>query len=451
MTRSPAGLMKECAWWLFITGLMLYMLLSAQALNVLGISYEAPGGMFFEKMHPGTWLIACSCVLLLVAHGNPLGVAASLLRSRPLLAIYAACQVFVLGWTLSRHGASGAAFMIDTLIMPAICVFTLAMIDSRRYYTCLVVILTILIINTLIALVETLLQARLIPMHISGFEQIVEETFRPSALLGHPLTNSIVTVTLMPAVLYLRIPKAWQSVLLLLLWVGALAFGGRTGFILATALYGTYFFARVVSTAVRGGFSYLQITGGLLAAIVVAACVVAIVMASPIGERIFKTLTWDASAEVRSQVWDVLNYLSPENMLMGVSPAEITKLGERIGLGSSEAIENFWLVMFLQFGWIGFIPFLVAISCVFAWLWRSSRGAMRVAVILFFAVASSNNSLATKTIAFVMLLVTVELTRRLRVSASAAIPRWGSSQAERQHRHTQAQRRDGRRRALRRP
>ena len=40
--------------------------------------------------------------------------------------------------------------------------------------------------------------------------------------------------TLLPLPLYLRIAMPWRAALMLLLWVGLLAFGGRTAFVLAT-------------------------------------------------------------------------------------------------------------------------------------------------------------------------------------------------------------------------
>jgi hypothetical protein len=402
------------AWWLFASGVALYLLLSAPTLDLLGIAYEAPGGAFFEKVHPGTWLIVLAYVVSLPAYGHPFRTIAAQLRAEPLLAAYLACLFVVLGWTLSRHGASGAAFMLDTLLMPAMCVFTLSMLDSRKQYKCLVLIIALLVVNTALGIGETLVQARLLPLRVAGGSEIIEDIFRPSALLGHPLTNAMVTVTLLPAVLCLRIGNLWRGALMLLLWIGALAFGGRTAFVFATLGYGSYFLYHALRSTLQGRFSYLQLTGGALVGTAGAATLAATVFATGIGERLFKSLTWDGSAAVRYRIWDVFDFLSTTDMLIGVSPERIARLGALIGLEGSEAIENFWLAMYLQLGWIGFVPFLIAMACMFAWLWRRSRGAMRVAVVLFFIVATSNNSLATKTIVLVMIVSVTAISRRLR-------------------------------------
>ena len=70
-------------------------------------------------------------------------------------------------------------------------------------------------------------------------------------------------------------------------------------------------------------------------------------------------------------------------VLVGSPPECVAALGARIGLSASGAIENFWLLPFLQLGWFGFIPFVIAMGCMFAWCWRSLHGAMRLAVLLF--------------------------------------------------------------------
>lgn len=427
--RRPGS--SRLAWWLFASGIALYLLLSAPTLDLLGIAYEAPGGAFFAKMHPGSWLIVLASIVSLPAYGHPFRTIAAQLRAEPLLAGYLVCLLCVLGWTLSRHGASGAAFMVDTLLMPAICVFTLSMVDSHKQYKCLMLIIALLVVNAGLGIGEVLLQARLIPLRLAGGGERIEDIFRPSALLGHPLTNSMVTVTLLPAVLHLRIGAFWRGALMLLLWIGALAFAGRTAFVLATIGYGLYFFFHALLLTLRGGVSYLQLTGGALVAMASAAGLAATVFATGIGERLFKSLTWDGSAAVRYRIWNVFDFLSTTDMLIGVSTARIAQLDSLIGLESSEAIENFWLVLYLQLGWVGFIPFLIAMACMFAWLWTRSRGALRVAVLLFFIVASSNNSLATKTIALAMFAIVIAITQRrdLPISsnkggnASAHLPR----------------------------
>ncbi|MDB5819325.1 MAG: rane protein [Rhizobacter sp.] len=421
MFDPPSALARRVAWWFFIAGVAAYLLLSPQALSAIGIPYDEPGGSNpFVKIHIGTWLIMAAFGLMLTAYGNPLRTAASLSTTHRLLAVLLAFQVFVLVWAVAWHGGSGAANIIDSLLLPVLATVTVTMFEASRRYRCLELIVAVLVVNALLGIGEALMHTRLIPLTI-GSQVVIEDIFRPSALFGHPLTNSMITATLLPAVLYLRISTAWRSAIALLLWIAVLAFGGRTGFVLSTIAYGLCLAVLLVRTTAQGRFSYVQITGGLLLAMVGIAVLASAIAATGIGERIFVSLSWDGSAAVRVRIWDVFDYLNIRNWLIGVEPADLPALNDRLGLADSEAIENFWLVMFLKLGLSGFVVFASAMVCAFAWLWRSSHGAMRVGVCLFFIIASSNNSLATKTDALMLLMVVVGITHRMTATRRAGL------------------------------
>ena len=405
-------LSHRVAFYLYASGIALYMLLSGPTLFHFGILYDAPGGSALAKVHPGTWLVLIGFALLVAQRGNPLRVGWQSLTDEPLLGVYAVCQFSVLLWMLVRYGGPGTVNVFETLLMPFYCVATARMLDADSRYRVLSMIVTLLVINTLIGFAESGLQVRLIPLQMGGEEEIVEDIFRPSALLGHPLTNSIITATLLPAVMYLRLSMFARFSLMLVLWIGTIAFGGRTGFLLATFGFGAYFVARLALRMWRGQFTYLQLTGGGVAATAGATAVAFGITASGVGERIFKSLSWDGSADVRLRIWNALDFVHGQDLIIGISPAELLHVGAQIGLESSESIENFWLIMFLLTGWMGFVPFVVGMGAVFAWLWASTQGAMRIAVPIFFAIASSTNSLATKTVALTLFMTVVALGRK---------------------------------------
>ena len=394
--RLAAGL-RRAAWWCFASGVVAHVLLSAPSLFYLGIMYDAPGGSVLEKIHPGIWLVLLADVLMLASQGNPLRLAVSRLGEDPLLGTYVVFQTMTVAWLVLRHGGAGAINVFGTLILPYFCVWLIGKLDARRQHRLLAIIVGLLVVNTLIGIAESIVQVKFIPFRMGGKQESLEDFFRPSALLGHPLTNSMVTAILLPAPLYLRIAMAWRVGLMVLLWVGTITFGGRTGFVLSTLAYGLYFPAWLALKAVRGRFTYLQLTGGAVGAVLIIIVVAMVVLSTGIGERIFQTLVWDGSANVRVQVWRVFDYISDQDLMTGVSPSTIIAIGTTMGLGDTEAIENFWLVLLLQTGWLAFPVFLIGILCAFAWMWRESSGSMRVAVLLFIAIGSSNNSLATKT------------------------------------------------------
>lgn len=380
-------------------GLLAYLVLSPQTLFALGYWYEAPGGSMLSKIHPGTYLTLVAYFIVLCSYGNPLRVAASQAADQPLLAVFLGCMLFLLGYTLLRHGSSGAAFVIDTLVMTGIAGFTMLSFEQRRQRFYLQMMGWVIVVNSAIALIEAALQARLVPFSIGGiFMEPGEDHFRAGALLGHPLMNAQATVTMLPVVLLLPVSRWLRGVFAVLLMMSLLAYGGRTSFVVGVAFYGAYLAALFLVALVQGRVSYLQLTGGSVGVGMVTALGGGFVALTGFGDRIFKGLEWDDSANVRARVWGILDHMDAEQIAFGVSPDDIADLMIRIGLNyPNEGLENFWLAILVQFGAVGLAAFTIGLLCLIAYLWIQSSGPMRVALVIFFIVGSSNNSLTTKT------------------------------------------------------
>ena len=151
---------------------------------------------------------------------------------------------------------------------------------------------------------------------------------------------------------------------------------------------------------------YLQVVGTALVVMFAGTVLAALVAASGLGERIFAKLLWDDSADVRIHSWQALDYLSASDIAFGISPAEIRTIIYRLGLiHPMQTIENFWLIMLLQLGIVGLVPFIAGLFAGGAYLWRLSETRGRIALVLFFIVGSSNISLASKTCALATLFI----------------------------------------------
>ena len=406
---------------LMVTAVVAYMLLSAQTLLRLGIPYDAPFGPPVAKIHPGTYCLLLAWFMALISHGNPLRIlAAQMTRHRRLAASFF-CMVVVFVWVLYRHGASGAAFIIEALWTPAIAVFTLYLLDARRHRQIVQIVLLLLAGNAVLAIGEVLLQTRLIPLSALTDGVVAEPYFRASAFLGHPLHNAMITVSLLPAVFLLPWSLPSRLIVALLLALSVLTFGGRASLVFGMAFYGSYAVSRVLLDILRGRFSYLQLTGGTLAVLLGAGSLVALVATTGLGARIFDNLQMDSSATVRLRVWDAFNYLSSNDLWFGIAPAEIDHISLRIGLDPLyEAIENFWIYLFMQFGIIGFVPFLIGLACLVAVMWKAATPPMRVAIAVYFVVASSANTLASKTISLLLLTLVIVAGAAFRQTPGAA-------------------------------
>jgi hypothetical protein len=421
MAKPLAG-WRSAGWALLVLAVVLYLAISALTLAKLGIPYDLPGGSPLVKLHPGTWVLLLASLLALADNGHPLAVLFRSLRQVPALATYLGCMGFVAVWAVWRNGTSGAAFIVDTLWMPGLAWLVLLQYGPARHRRLLGGMLVLLGLNALIALAEFGVKAPLVPRYALD-ESLVPDAgyFRSSALLGHPLANALVTVSLMPAAMLLHGWRRWG--LLLLLGLSLLAFGSRTALAVMLLVYLSALLAMLALRAARGRYSYLQLTGGLLAMMLVATAAVAMVWLSGLGERIFANLTWDNSANVRLVALQALQHLDDFDWWIGVPPARIEEIALRLGLDLRfETIENFWVVLLMQFGLVGFVPFLLGLFVAMVHLWRRAAPPMRLALPVYLLVASGANTLASKSVSLTLLFVAALASAAWAAPARAAGP-----------------------------
>ena len=406
MNAEPSS--RTYAWYFLVLAVGAYMLLSAQMLLSLGIPYDAPFGPPVAKVHPGTYCLLLAWFLALISHGNPLAVLACQMQQHRLLATYFSCVVSVFIWVLLRHGVSGAAFIIEAMWTPAIAAFVLYLLDPARHRQIVKIVILLLLANAVLALGEVTFHARLTPLDQVHKDLVDEPYFRASAFLGHPLHNAMITVSLLPAVVLMPWSLPRRLVVILLMFLSILAFGGRASLVAGVAFYGALAAIYGMINVVRLRYSYLQLTGGALALMFGLTALIGIVASTGLGARIFENLQMDSSASVRLSVWGAFNYLSDTDWWIGVAPAQIDHISLRLGLDPVyEAIENFWIYLFLQFGIVGFIPFVFGLGCLLAVLWKAANPALRTALLVYFLVASSANTLASKTVSLMLLTLVI--------------------------------------------
>lgn len=415
---------------LFLAGLIAQLTISAPLLTAMGVPYDAPTGNFAFKLHPATYLFMAALAAGHLARGNPAGSLIDSFRGRPALLLYAAIIAMLLVYTVVRYGFGGSAFLVETMVVPVVCATFLGMTDRRLQRLILALLIGLVTLNALIGLGESLLQRRLVPHTVAGGVLLKEDTFRSTALLGHPLVNALVTGTMMVAMLAVPVPRRARLVLIGVLLLGLLSFGGRTSLIVSTAALLGFAGLALLRGLFRGRFSYTQITGGLVAALLVIAAVMAFVAATGVGQRIFNHMLWDHSAGVRVQSWNALSFMNASDLLFGVSQQQIQVITFRLGLlFPMETIENFWLLMLMQMGVVGFIWFVVAIVAAGIHLCRGNQPGARLAFLVFIVVASSNNSLGSKSCELTLVFIALTCIRsvagrpgRAAIARQATVP-----------------------------
>ncbi|MEH6413485.1 VpsF family polysaccharide biosynthesis protein [Pseudomonas sp. CGJS7] len=384
--------------------LAVYLTVSPALLTVLGIPYDAPYGSFVFKLHPGDYLLAAALMCSLAGQGNPLSELLRRLRMQPLLSAYWIAMSLAFGYSLLRHGPSGSAFFIDTLMMPVALALVMIRLDAAQCRGLLRLMLALLIANAVLGLLEAASARHLIPYTVAGGVPVIEDKFRATALLGHPLENALLTSMLLLATLDLPMSLLRRAALCGLSILALLAFGGRTSFLLTVLALLAYAAPVLWRGLLAGRYGYLHIVGALLAAMIAAPVAIAGVWSSGLGARIFQGLYFDGSAAVRLRIFSVFDYLDGYDIAFGISPQQIQDLSARIGLSQNlEAIENFWLFMLLQLGAPVFLAFAIGLACGLGWLWRRTGVGGRWALAVFVITASTTNSLASKTSALTLL------------------------------------------------
>ena len=420
--RSVDSTALRVSFALLVLAVVLYFCLSAPTLAYLGIPYDTPTGPFPAKIHPGTYVLLLAWGLGLASAGNPLATLVSQARQHRLLFSYFLCMVGVFLWAVGRHGPSGLAFLLDTLVMTGVAALTVVLQPPGRQRQLFMLLMGLLMANATLALGEAALGRRLVPQMAEQLGFVSEAYFRASALVGHPLANALLTVALLPAVLLLPWPLRWRLAAGVLVGLGLLTFGSRAA-LAALALFVLLACIPVLGRLLRGGFSYVQLTGGLVGAVVGAAALAGVVVATGLGERIFKNLTWDNSAQVRLRSLDVLDYFGGSDLWFGMSVSRIANVALRVGIDPRyEAIENFWIYLLLLLGVVGFVLFVVGLACLLLHIWRISRAPLRIALVVYLLMASGANTLASKTISLLMLTLAAQCAAQLRRPAPARHP-----------------------------
>ncbi|SDX36882.1 hypothetical protein SAMN05421681_10523 [Lysobacter enzymogenes] len=402
--HQPQPNLQAAAAVLTALALLAYLVLSPALLTVLGIPYDAPYGPFWFKLHPGDYPLLMALACSLAACGNPLVEGLRRLRAQPLLAAYLAAVVLAFAYSLLRHGPSGSAFFIDTLMMPAVAALVLVALGDARLRGLCRLLLAAVVANAVIGLVEVALQRHVVPYTVAGGVAVIEDKFRATALLGHPLENALLTSVALLAALDLPLPSLRRWALCGLLVLALLAFGGRASFLLSASALLVQAVLRARAGLRAGRYGYLHIVGALLVGLIAAPAAAAAVWKSGLGARIFQGLYLDDSASVRLRIFEVFDHLDGYDLLFGIAPQQIQELALRIGLSQNlEAIENFWLFMLLLLGVFGFLVFAAGLGAGLYWLWRCAGSGARWALLVFLITASTTNSLASKTSALVLL------------------------------------------------
>jgi hypothetical protein len=394
--------MRRAAFTLGLLAVVVQYAISGNTLEDLGIDYASPGGNPLVKLHPGTYVIMIAAFMVLML-ARPAGSGLiRLFRATPALASFIMLILFCAFYSIANVGISGAAVYVESYLAAGLLAVVLEVGTDRQKRTLGWWIIGFTVLSIVISIGESLTQTHLIALHLGDATPVDlaqdTEDFRGSGLFGHPLTAALSTSMATFMLLRMRMRPLLKAALFTTFLVGLLSFGGRAGLgttLILLALAAIMVLLRgIVTRSLSMGF-----VGTIGAAILILPpLILMLITSTDIGGRILTHMYMDDSAEVRNLQWLVLNHLNLHDVLFGVSLDRLDVLKYQIGLGEATTdIENFWLLMFLNLGIMGFIVFLIAFALFLVHLGRTSAhplGWMLLTAAIL--IDSTSNSLGRK-------------------------------------------------------
>jgi len=373
-----------------VTLALLQMLLLPNPLLTKFTGYAEPGGgnpLFKIHFYSYTLFLALGFVVACV---GLVRFTAEQIALRPGVMQFAAVIVACTVITILRHGIGGVAYMVDTLLAAPLIVMLAFALDEERRQKLTTLIIYFVVLNATIGVVE-----RLAGMHFIFTDLDKFEYFRATALMGHPLENAFVTSSAMFLVVAMPWRPMKKALILSICMAGILAFGARSSFGVAIAL-------GIAAALYVGGRSLLHgemRLSTLMAAPWIATFTLtagaALTFGSVLGERIVKLAKFDESAQVRVDSFRIFNYLSWDKILNGIDFAERNFLIDTYK--DVNIIENCWIAIILMIGGVLFVVFAVSLLGFFRSIGRGRGALAAFAILNFLLVASTSNSISTKT------------------------------------------------------
>lgn len=397
----PRGGLFDAA---LVAMVILFLTISAFALIELGWQYGESGGSALEKIHPATLLAAFLVVLVALVQGNPLLALGEAFATHPRVFVYLVGVVLLMLHALLVVGLPFTVF-IDTFIGPILVLLLLRDLDEERRRQLAWLVHGLFLLNTVLGLAEFALGFRLTPLHIEG--ETLEEEWRSSALMGHPLSNAMLTGSYMVLLLSggaRDLPVWLKPIVFLIAGAGMVVFGGRA----ATALilvFIVWHVLRRTADVLRGKpFDPRLVLAGLIGLPVLIGAVLVLADAGFFDRFVSRLVDDHGSAGTRVEMFALFKHLTWPAILFGPDHDYVASLMRHYGL--DYGIESFWVSMVLSHGLMAAGAFFVALF-LFCLEVVALRPAALAVMIYFFAVASASLSLSAKTPGFAVLILLI--------------------------------------------
>lgn len=389
-----------------LVALMIVLLfaVSPYLLMESGWNYGETGGSALEKIHPATLLAALLLVLVTMTKPNPLVPLAQALLERPRLAVFLVSVALIMAQAMLVVGLPFTVF-IDTFIGPVLVFLLLGEVDEDRRRKLAYLVHGMFVLNSLLGLTEVGLGFRLTPLHIEG--ETLEEEWRASAFIGHPLANAMLTGSYLVLLLSggaRDLPPFLKPVVFIIAAASMIPFGGRAASALIVVFIAWHVLRRASEVLSGKPFDPALLLVGMVGLPVLIGGMLVMANAGFFDKFLSRFVDDQGSAGTRVEMFELFKHLSWADIVLGPNADYVHSLMRHYGL--DYGIESFWVAMVLSYGLLAAVFFFFGLF-LFCTEIVKARPASLAALIYFFAVASASLSLSAKTHGFSMLLIMI--------------------------------------------
>lgn len=399
---------------------LLLITISPLALVSLGFSYDDAGGSALEKVHPGS--IAAYLLLGLCA----LSVRNPLTGTINGLARYPGTVFFLLMIALLMLHAIRVVVLpftsfFDTFVTPVVVFFLYKDMREERARRFVLLFHALMMLNSLLGIAEFATGWRLTPIVASGM--VIEDEWRSSALLGHPLANASLTGSYILALALgaaRDLPRPFAILAFVLAFAGMVVFGGRASSVFLLAMLLALGGLRFLDILRGGRFNTRNVLAVLISLPVLAVVVFGLLEAGFFDLFIERFVDDQGSASTRIEMFELFKHISMSELLLAPDAAQMATLRSLYGLDFG--IESFWVSFVLSYGLIPGLFFFAGLIAFCRDVVRTLRPGGTWVMVFFFAVASTSVSLSAKTPLFAVFILMLLILMRKRQHDPVAAP-----------------------------
>lgn len=390
---------------------VLFVAISPLALVELGLNYDETGGSPFEKIHPATLL---SCLVLgfsALYTRNPLTGFLNGLAANPGAFVFLVAIALLIAHSI-RVVALPFTFFFDTYLAPVIVFFLFKDMREQRAHRFALLFHTLMMANATIGILEFATGTRLTPLVASGL--VIEDDWRSSALLGHPLANAsltgsyILTLALGAA---RDLPRPLAILGFVISSAGMVVFGGRASSVILLVMLLALALVRASELTQGRQFDKRTVIAALIAIPIISLALLGLIEGGFFDRFIERFFDDQGSASTRVEMFELFRHVSLSELLFGPDAAAISTMKSIYGLDFG--IESLWVSFVLSYGLIPGLVFFAAMFLFLRDIVKTLRPGAVWVLVFFFAVASTSVSLSAKTPLFaVLVLMLLVLMRR---------------------------------------